>query len=733
MKKLITTVFLLSVTLLTFAQQQNACGTDEHYREQLKNNPELQAKAEAFNAQYREFLKTWDSEAYKVYGGNAKKKAGAKIYTIPVVVHVIHQFGSENISDAQVQSEIDFLNKSFMYANNDTGDIRPIFKAVAASANMQFRLARKDPHGNCTNGIVHYYSPLTANGNDDLKRKSVWDTKRYFNMWVVSQINKGGGVGVAGYAQFPFGSGGGAATDGIMVINDEFGNVGTSHAGQTKNVTTATHEAGHYFGLYHPFQGDSCDINGDGVDDTPPTYFTATTTEPLRNRCNVPNYNSCSTDNPDLPDMYEAFMDYFIGSCASKMFTIQQVARMHFCLENYRQDLWSDSNLVLTGVLNAPTACGAVPSFVANSMVTCANNTITFKNNSYNFSDNLTPTYSWTFPGGNPATSTSASPSVTYASTGTYDVTLSATVNGITTDTTYRNYISILPVKSSNAPAAYSADWDDANNWKEKGWTFVNETVNQNMAWQRLPIPFSGSNSMVLPPNLSNYGFKFSLVSPSFDLSGGSNPYFKFAYSFVPGSVSAWSITQSSDQLKVYMSNDCGKTWTIKLILSGTNLATVANLILPTLTSTFVPSDVSKWKKAEIKGTSIITGNLSNVMFKIEFLYKGGSRFYLDEVMAGTSSGVSSNLMEEQLNLNVYPNPFNGQATASYNLMESDNIKVELMDLTGKRIAVLNDGLQKAGTHELQINRQELGLSNGMYILQVSSDQFKASKKLIVE
>jgi hypothetical protein len=233
----------------------------------------------------------------------------------------VHANGNENISDAQVNAEIAFLNRTFRNLDPDStfrrsgmfvtpsGDTNYYDnRSLAADAEIEFRLAKKDPQGNCTNGIVRIYTPLTSKGNDDLKKNSVWDTKKYFNMWVVRSINKGNTIGIAGYAQFPFGPGGGASTDGIMVMSSYFGT----------NDETVTHEVGHWLGLYHPFQisSDSCGLDGDGVMDTPPTYFNPTTAEPLRNRCNNKSFNTCSSEKPDLPDMQENYMDYFTGSCA---------------------------------------------------------------------------------------------------------------------------------------------------------------------------------------------------------------------------------------------------------------------------------------------------------------------------------------------------------------------------------------------------------------------------------
>ena len=181
----------------------NSCGTDQHHQHLVSEHPELKEAKKKFDAGFKEFIKT-----YKPSDQTSLKKASAPKYIIPVVVHVLHNFGSENISDAQIQSEINFLNQSFRNLVSDSTNRRQdtfngvfySFKQLAADAEVEFRLARKDPQGNCTNGIVRVQTPLTNKGNDDLKQLSVWDTKKYYNIWVVKGINKGNTVGIAGYA-----------------------------------------------------------------------------------------------------------------------------------------------------------------------------------------------------------------------------------------------------------------------------------------------------------------------------------------------------------------------------------------------------------------------------------------------------------------------------------------------------------------------------------------------------
>jgi PKD repeat protein len=724
--------FLLSVTVLLsgFAgfAQQHVCGTDEHYNQSAAQNAEMAAKRAEFNRAFAEAMKTYNPNDYKVQKGLGKNSAPK--YIIPVVVHVFHQNGPENISDAQIKSEIAQLNKSFRRTNSDTGNTRAMFKDIAADAQIEFRLAQKDPQGNCTNGIVRVYTPMTTKANDLLKKTSVWDTKRYFNMWVVNSINKGPGVGVAGYAQFPFFAGGvsSASTDGIMVIHNEFGNIGTSSPGQTPNVTTSTHEAGHWLGLFHPFQGDSCDNEGDGIQETPTTYFVASTTEPLRNRCNIPNFNSCSTDNPDLPDQYENFMDYFIGPCASNMFTLQQVARMHFCLQNYRYDLWQPSNLVATGTADGYSCTPApIASFnmTTPSKTVCVGSNVSFKDNTYNATANA---WSWNFgDGATPATSTLQSPSgIVYSTPGWKTVTLTSTGPNGTGTTAVNNYIYVQGANefSGISGGAANADWDYANTFQADGWYFESES---NATWKRTSAAkVNGNNSLVLETRALTYGHTYSLISPTFNLSGASNPYISYSYSFAANYLGASNTNDSRDALQLFVSYDCGKTWQQKKNTSGNPqapatanaLTTAGGAVQPSVY--YTPSNASQWKSDGVTGSNLGSGaQLNSVKFKLSFTYQGGNNFYLDALMVGVKSGLSS-ITAKDVNFNIAPNPFNSTADINYELTDGNTVEIKLFDIVGKEVAVLQTGKQESGKHQVTINRGDLGLQSGMYFVKMS-------------
>lgn len=261
-----------------------------------------------------------------------------QVYTLPVVVHVIHSgqaVGSgANISNARVQSQITVLNQDYRRQAGTPGFNN---NPVGADTEIQFCLAQRDPNNQPTNGInrVNLGNTTWSENNIEtiMKPQTQWDPNRYINIWV---CQLGGDLtGVLGYAQFPSGStlpgipfSGSANTDGVVIDWRCFGSSALAPGSYYQDLDrgrTTTHELGHFFGLRHIW-GDSsnCTVNAtdsfqDYCPDTPPA-----------NSANfgcVPNF-SCSTQ-----DMIENYMDYSDDICMN-IFTQNQKSRMVTTLLN---------------------------------------------------------------------------------------------------------------------------------------------------------------------------------------------------------------------------------------------------------------------------------------------------------------------------------------------------------------------------------------------------------------
>jgi len=248
------------------------------------------------------------------------------VVKIPVVVHVVFNTASENISDAQVKSQIVALNKDFRAKNSDKSKVPSVWKGLVTDAGIEFALATKDPKGNPSTGITRTQTAQTSFGpNDGVKSTSsggvaAWPTDKFLNLWVCTLSDQ-----LLGYAQFP---GGPAATDGVVILNTAFGTTGTAAAPFNKG-RSATHEIGHWLNLRHIW-GDTEDCSGtDFVPDTP---------NALHPNFGRPTFPHISCANGPNGDMFVNYMDY-TDDAGMVMFTAQQVVRMHAALEGPRKSL----------------------------------------------------------------------------------------------------------------------------------------------------------------------------------------------------------------------------------------------------------------------------------------------------------------------------------------------------------------------------------------------------------
>jgi hypothetical protein len=249
-----------------------------------------------------------------------------KPYRIGVVVHVVYNTASENISDKQIASQIAVLNRDYQATNPDRRKTPVAWKGLVSNPMVQFQLATKTPTGKPTTGITRTRTTKVSFEDDDAVKASSlggvnpWPTDKYLNIWVCTLAR-----GLLGYAQFP---GGPKKTDGVVILNTAFGVGGSTKAPYHKGRTT-THEVGHYLNLRHIW-GDTEDCSGgDYVADTP--------------NAGLPNYGKprfphISCVNGPHGDMFMNYMDY-VDDDSMFMFTTGQVQRMHVTLEGPRRKL----------------------------------------------------------------------------------------------------------------------------------------------------------------------------------------------------------------------------------------------------------------------------------------------------------------------------------------------------------------------------------------------------------
>lgn len=290
-------------------------------------------------------------QAIQAHNATPAEERSNEVYTLPVVVHVIHTgeaVGSgTNISDAQIHSAITALNEDFRRIQGTNG------YGNGVDVGIEFCLAVRDPNGNPTTGIVRVNGSSVTNyatqgitagqgqGADELavKALSTWPRTSYVNIWVVNEIeNNNGGSGIQGYAYFPFNN----PKDGIVILYNAFGTVGTLKSYTNLN-RTLTHEVGHYLGLYHTFHETSscssennCSTQGDRVCDTPATTLNS----------------SCSNPACSGTQQVQNYLDYTNQSCQN-LFTDGQRTRMRATLESQRTSMTTSLGCQPVSVLDA--------------------------------------------------------------------------------------------------------------------------------------------------------------------------------------------------------------------------------------------------------------------------------------------------------------------------------------------------------------------------------------------
>ncbi|MDR3287342.1 MAG: hypothetical protein LBT27_07860 [Prevotellaceae bacterium] len=272
---------------------------------------------------------------------------------IPVVVHVVYQNNSQNISDAQINSQLQVLNEDFRRLNTDKINTPTAFAGIAGNANIEFKLAKIAPNGTPTSGITRTQTSKSGFSEtiEDMKYTSTgghdaWNTQMYLNIWVCNFSSSS----LGGYAQFPDELQTKPNTDGVVVSYKYFGRDGTAVSPHNKG-RIATHEVGHWLNLRHIW-GDAANCSAtDFVDDTPNQY-TATSECP-----SFPQTDNCTTTSPGV--MFMNYMDYTNDACMN-IFTNGQVARMRSLFDT--QTGIRKQMLVTAGfITNPPTMSGSSP------------------------------------------------------------------------------------------------------------------------------------------------------------------------------------------------------------------------------------------------------------------------------------------------------------------------------------------------------------------------------------
>ena len=318
---------MLSITLNA---QIDKCGTMKNWEHKKLNDPNTEFRKQQLEHQTQEYIK--NNPNFR-----SNRSSSSPYITIPVVVHVLYHTSAENISTAQIQSQIDVLNEDFRLLNSDSLTPSNPFWLNSADSEIEFCLASLDPNFNITNGITRTYTDSVSfndyNFPSGIKStiyggKDNWDPTKYLNIWVCNL----GSSGTLGYAAFPSDLSSSPSEDGIVIRYEAFGTIGTAGIG-TDLGRTATHEVGHWLNLFHIWGNDTL-CGDDNCADTPPQEISNYNCPTFPHK----QFNLCGSGANG--EMFMNYMDYVDDNCMNT-FTYDQASRMEAAINLERSALLS--------------------------------------------------------------------------------------------------------------------------------------------------------------------------------------------------------------------------------------------------------------------------------------------------------------------------------------------------------------------------------------------------------
>ncbi len=616
------------------------------------------------------------------------------VLIIPIVFHIIHFNGPENISTAQVHDAVDVLNTNFRALNANIDDVIPEFEDLVADIEIEFRLAQRDPNGNCHPGINRIVSELTYVGDSEMKELIQWPRNKYLNVWVCEYA-----AGAAGYALYP-GSvdGWNADQDGIVLQHSYCGSIGTSNLFRSR---TLTHEVGHWLNLRHPWGNsnnpglaENCEED-DNVSDTP----------------NTVGWTSCILDGTTCGslDNVQNYMDY---SYCGRMFTLGQKDRMRTAALSsvaQRNQLSTAFNLQATGVSGGDILCEA--TFDLDRRLICVGDSVKFTDQSYHSPS----TWSWNFGDGT-ITSGVQGDGVqelyhTYSEAGLYDVTL---VVGNGTDevsSTVNGAVYVMDEGEMDLPLSQGFEGGEF----PTGQWFIEDPLNDG-TWEVTDDAAATGNRSLFIENWGN-NVEFNddfLRTATMDMSGMTEIHVNYKWAYVhKGTTEA---SETDDRLRVSVTGDCGNDWDLRRMHRGfTDLPTANPTPFP-----WAPSGIEDWKEY-----TIVLDNEEYLteFFRVQFEFESrlGNNIYLDDInVQGFGNTAVSEAMNGLTNSwNLAPNPAVTSSVIAFQIRKAGMASLMLQDASGRVLSSTSREFAR-GSHDWEVVAPTIP---GVYLLRLATEE----------
>ncbi len=642
-------------------QQPDRCGTMPVLEKEFKKDPTLKARMQAAEQRLQQEAKQRSSQN----NTNLREEAGP--YYIPVVFHIV--LSNPNvITDAQVQAQLDTLNKDYAGLNGDSTKIPAAFKPLYAKSNIRFVLAKRTPDDASTTGIERYVAGKSSYSITDNSVKytsaggaNAWNPDKYINVWIT---NLSGGY--LGYGTFPNTSV--TAEQGVVIT---YTSLPGASSGAYNRGRTLTHELGHFFNLYHIWGDDNGSCSGtDYVDDTPnqadATYG-----------CPSPAIvtDNCSPTAPGI--LYEDFMDYTDDACMV-MFTMLQASRMETALTLYRAPLLT-SNAATPIVLKTLDASlrnilqptGRICSTTLTPAVTLRNSgatTLTSAQIYVRVDGGTAQVTNWTGSLVSLGAATVTLNNITVAEGNHALKIYVANPNGgtdldATNDTLTTSFFFYNP---SSLPFTESFE---NSTFPPVGWDIVNP--DKSYTWERVTGVAKTGNASIVMRNFdySANDQKDYIRLPLMNIANADSAFmtFQVAAAVVTNPATANNVW---DTLEVLVSKDCGVTYTSLYKKWGTSLITRSTAV----STSFVPV-ASEWRKDSVNLTPYI--GAGNIMLAFLNTAEWENNIYLDDINVYKTS-INPNLKargfmvtpspaKDVIAVEFYPNPSTLKGISVYN------------------------------------------------------------------
>jgi hypothetical protein len=719
--KLFISVFLLFFSFQLIAQQP--CATDQLYWQQVAQNPLILESNNKLEAQIREQLQFINLGQY------AKKTTeDTTIYDVPVVVHIVHDYGADYLSDNAIYEAFKNWVDVYLGRNTDTSAVIAPFKPYIGNARIRLHLATKDPNGNPTKGVTRHQSYL-ANNADDQSKLDWWPNTQYVNVWFVNTFSASNN-GTAAYSYYPSMGAWMPYYDGVISL-----------ASYLDVEKTIPHEIGHSMNLQHVWgnnnnAGVSC--GDDQVQDTPPTKGHigggCTAANLYDVTCSV-GYQANGINYPDTNNS-QNIMDY---AYCEKMFTKGQVARMRAALTANtasRNNLYTPNNLSLTGALTPMPDLYPIPDFSVEkamfasdrSYFLCANSATKFIFTNRSWNDTITNVH-WTFSN-NADSATALSMDFvnnSFAQPGWVTISLSATGNNTGTISLTNTHAVYVADTNMLQPAGYAQNFATAND--HNNWPYFNY-FNNSFKWEwyqgkgvddNACMRYRSFDDRVAPLNQSGTpnGDWDDLFTPGFDLTNYNNAKLNLNF-YTTG-----AFTQgATDSMQILISVDCGRIWKRIASINGTGFGGTSS------TTEFFPTSTTNWKPQTI---AIPPNYLSYAKAFFKFRYfptDNGNNLYLDKFSLSPFPTEVNEVAENRSTIKIYPNPSSGSMQLVFKTGNDGNVNIQIHDITGKTIFNTSETLSPNTVFTKEFSN--IFSTNGIYFISVSNENNTVTEKMMI-